>query len=292
MTSLTQLSLQDLISVQAPYYNLINLEITGPDSVRALAPVEMPIGYEISHMANSETGRHLAILGSLACALRNPLQKKCYYLATNAIYKNLQFEQPLDKIDYGFLKVESTCTKMEKRKASALNLLLSPEGKPLASIEVDYFILPAPMFEKFNSSNYMEQPNFDLANPYNKEIPFLDYQLDLDKLEAKADLGLIHERYCAGHFNHYPALPVAMVIHQLYRGAIQLAEGLIGKGKLPYEPKIAYIGAKDLGFAGSQVSMQWRIAERDGWRFRLIGQATTQEQKIIGDLDLEVYFRP
>lgn len=280
-----------LISVEAPYFALRQIEVIAPNSIQAIAPIEKEVGNELTHMANSETGRHLAIAGSLACALVNPNKSRHYYLATKAIYRNLQFGKKLELGTYQQLRVKAICTDLDKRNAKATTYLMTPEGQPLAQIDVNYYIMPSRLFDKLNRRQFVEQPDFSEANPFNKNLNSYDIKFAYNNESAHADYGLIEDCYCAGHFAHYPALPVAEMIHHLYGGAIKLVEQKLGSSNIKFEPQIAHIGAEQLGFSGEHVSLDWAIKTQDGNRFIVTGTALANQQKTIGQLELEVFVR-
>lgn len=283
--------LTSLIAVEAPYFALRQIQLTSSNSIQAIAPIEKTIGNELSHMANSETGRHLAIAGSLACALVNPNKNRHYYLATNAVYKNLQFEQSIELGIYNQLIVQATCIEFNKRNAKATTYLLTPDKQVLAQIEVDYYVFPARLFEKLNSKRFIAQPDFSEANPFNQQLNNYQVKFAYNDTSAHADYGIIEDRYCAGHFANHPALPVAEMIHHLYGGAVQLIEQKLGTSNIQFEPKIAHIRAEQLGFAGEYVHLDWHINLQKNNRFIVEGTALANHNKIIGKLELEVFVR-
>ena len=94
-------TIQDLIDVSRPYYNLkdeavVTNQNTGAfQGFSATVTPEMPLSYESGTMTAAEAGRHTAIAGSVATALLNQQQGtkgKHYYLALDA---NLR-QEPVD----------------------------------------------------------------------------------------------------------------------------------------------------------------------------------------------------
>merc|ERR1712238_457739 len=73
-------TIQDLIDVSRPYYNLKNeAVVTNQDTgafqgFSATVTPEMPLSYESGTMTAAEAGRHTAIAGSVATALLNQQQ--------------------------------------------------------------------------------------------------------------------------------------------------------------------------------------------------------------------------
>merc|ERR1712238_323408 len=101
-------TIQDLIDVSRPYYNLkdetvvINQNTGAFQGFSATVTPEMPLSYESGTMTATEAGRHTAIAGSVATALLNKQQGaegKNYYLALDA---NLRQEKIDSKIRESF----------------------------------------------------------------------------------------------------------------------------------------------------------------------------------------------
>src|SRR5918995_197603 len=72
------------IEVCPPYFALTDVRRTDDGGVSAQVRICQSLGDEIGPVSAAETGRHLAILGSVAAAFANPSAKRHFYLAFDA----------------------------------------------------------------------------------------------------------------------------------------------------------------------------------------------------------------
>merc|ERR1712238_601389 len=184
-------TIQDLIDVSRPYYNLKDETVvtnrnTGAfQGFSATVTPEMPLSYESGTMTVAEAGRHTAIAGSVATALLNKQQGtkgKHYYLALDA---NLRQEKIDSKIRESFndlappakegdARVYAYATDVNKRDATAEVYLLT-DDETMWHITVTYKIIPFKVFDRFfpmsvdPSETGPWDPN-NTPNPYLKGI--------------------------------------------------------------------------------------------------------------------------
>jgi hypothetical protein len=81
-------SLLDAICVEYPYCKLQDVKAIDGRAVRASFPPEQVVAGDRGHagVAVSELARHMAINGSVACALANPSPERHYYLAISGTF--------------------------------------------------------------------------------------------------------------------------------------------------------------------------------------------------------------
>merc|ERR1712238_144327 len=253
-------TIQDLIDVSRPYYNLkdetvVTNQNTGAfQGFSAIVTPEMPLSYESGTMTAAEAGRHTAIAGSVATALLNKQQGtegKNYYLALNA---NLRQEQTNSKIracfndlappaKNGDARVYAYATDVNKRDATAEVYLLT-DDETMWHITVTYKIIPYKVFDRFfpMSVDPSETGPWDPSNtrnPYLKGITThitpqpLAHWNDSSVYQCKSHIAQAVPSMCAGHFDANPCFPVAFLCSHLFSiGAESVAE--LSGVSLPY----------------------------------------------------------
>jgi len=137
-----------LIDVCEPYYALKDLAIAQDGSISAKVPIQQDLYYEPLPISSSEAGRHLAVLGSCACALSNPDKFKHYYLAASANATRKDFDFTRDEPEY-FLG-HARCIKVDSRSAQAITSLQYPDGTIFSEIVINYHVLDYRVFERIH----------------------------------------------------------------------------------------------------------------------------------------------
>ena len=131
------------IDVVAPYFALRNLSPLPPSSTEFPAVVgsftrEQAVPPQNANsFCGSELGRHAAILGSLAAAYSNPVKRKHYYLALDAVAGFEQFPRTQE------LRAEAQIISAawKKRRASCEIQIFTPLGTFAGKLKVLYAIL-------------------------------------------------------------------------------------------------------------------------------------------------------
>jgi len=239
----------DLIEVSHPYFSLKNLSVVG-DAVQADVPVEHPMGNERGVIAAAEVGRHLAILGSCALAHVNNIKKKHFYLASDAMIRNLH-DGVIENASLP-LKAEARTISLEKRKGSAVATITDTKGIPLYELQTNYHIMKPNLFEKlYQSRRYTESACVTAKNPYLSEFSFSNVSYNDDCMSAV--LGPLGPEQCSGHFLNYPCIPVAILMHALSNAAGMLLAHTQNRPKSPYRVLSADVIADQFAFAGEEV---------------------------------------
>ncbi len=275
-------SVDDRICVTRPYFALENLERDCTDQLVAGVNVETPCLNEVGPITAAEAGRHLAILGSCAAADANPANGKHYYLAHRAIFRRPSNTATDEAI--GPLQAKARGSLDSKRKASAM-MAMSMDRQPVCTLSVEYHVLPERMFAKLNAAS--RQPNQHTeANPYASPCPFTVSKLTSDSLAAS--LGVVRPEQCQGHFDNYPAMPVAILMSTLIRSSGQLLDEVVGRPNTKYLVREAIVEADGLGFAGEIVDLAVDYTGTCSGDFTFHGRAIASGNKSVGDLKLRL----
>ncbi len=241
--------LKSLIEVTEPYYALTNLTIDDESVLKANVKKELDCDHEVKGMSYSEAGRHLAILGSLALANSNPVKEKHYYLATKAYVKRV-YQDSYEDIDHvAFMKT----VLFNRKKGVANGHLKTANGKLVYTITVEYQVLSNSLFERMFKQHKQETPYLEGYNPYRDSIPLFD--LVKTNESCSATLGTINKDICVGHFDDYPALPVARIA-QVLTSIASIQNNEVEKKIEPLRIKHVVLYAKAFLFAGEEMSVK------------------------------------
>lgn len=227
-------NLSERICVRPPYFALQNLRQAN-GTLYATAQAELPIGYEQLPMSAAEIGRHAAIAGLCTAALAQRDDQRRYYLAQRAVYTGLtsHCDAPAD------VQFKADLTHLDKRRAEA-SIHAYAGSAPLAHVAVRYAVLTEMTFARLFKARVQTSISTEC------------YQTALTgRLERSEDRVIFQVpevplEVCAGHFEQYPALPVAALMHQLTR----LADTLLER---PCHVVKAVAEADDLCWAGEEV---------------------------------------
>lgn len=232
--SLTQPELLPRIGVRAPYFALSDLALEGLE-LHATAVAESPAFLEVGPMPAAELGRHAALVGLSLAAMQQADDRRRYYLARRAECRYLPNDAP-----YGApVRFVGQLLELDKRKSRAA-VTAEAGGAPLASFEVDYTVLTESAFERLFRVNGKPTP---LApSPYGSLLTPL-WQGTTDCAEQIVEE--LPVSACVGHFDGFPALPVAVLMGQLS----YLAGRLHGE---PYRVVRGEVEASDLVWAGER----------------------------------------
>ncbi len=191
------------ICVSAPYFALRGLSY-GDGWFRASAVADLPLGPELGPMGSAELSRHSAIAGLCCAALAQDDDRRRFYLAQRAEYTSFPSAR-----SYGSqVAFAAQLRSLNKRSASA-SIVATAEGEPLALLEVDYTILTAYAFERLFSNR--QRP----TTPQTEMDARLPGVRTTGNNRAQLEVAAVPEAACAGHFENYPALPVALLVGQL-----------------------------------------------------------------------------
>jgi len=222
------------ICVRPPYFALHDVRLEGLE-LHATAYAESPAPLEVGPMPAAELGRHAAIVGLSLAALSQADGARRYYLARRAECRYVPNPAP-----YGApVRFVGRLLALDKR-ASKAAVVATAEGAPLASFEIDYTVLTASAFERL--FRIRSRPTPPAPSPYGRLLA-TEWRETADHGEQVVEE--VPVGACVGHFDGYPALPVAVVMGQLS----YLAGQLHGE---PYRVLRGEVEASDLVWAGER----------------------------------------
>lgn len=231
------------VGVRPPYFALTDMEVAGLE-LRATAVAESPAFQELGPMPAAELGRHAAIVGLGAAAAQQGDERRRYYLARRAECRYVANDAP-----YGApVRFHARILQLDKRGAKAA-VDATANGAPLASFEVDYTVLTDSAFERL--FRVRGQPTPSAPSPYGSLLT-TSWHGTTDMAEQVVES--LPVGACVGHFDGYPALPVAVLMGQLSYLAGRLHE-------VSYRVVRGEVEASDLVWAGERAV--FRVA-RDG----------------------------
>lgn len=252
------------ICVRPPYFALENLSLEG-ERLSAYTKAETPIALEPSPMSAAELGRHAAISGLSLVALLQKDDDRRYYLAQKA-------ECDYFKSDAAFgtgVKFEAKLLEMDKRTAK-VTVTASIEGQAIAQFTINYSILTERTFERLFAR--YQKPTYPSPSPY---ANLLSETYERGELWAETCV-TIPAWACVGHFDGYPALPVAMLMSQLS----YLAGQIMGQ---PYFVPKGLVEANDLCWADKEVTFRADLVAVEGITARFNCTASVEGQ-VVGQM--------
>ena len=245
--------LSKLIAITAPYYALNNVNINDHGALTADFPIELVNHNETRGISLSEAGRHMTILGSLALAYRNTSKEKHYYQATDAVFERLH-DQP---INADFCQGIVTVEKMKKKEGVVYGRLICADIV-LYEMEIRYTILHEKIFKRLFSANSEDFSTPMLGNPFAFQTRFFTELIS--RKSCMASIGMVRREDCMGHFDGYPALPVARI-----GGAMVDMSGFhynaIRNTNFDFCIRSAELHAENFIFAGDSVSIETKVGK-------------------------------
>jgi hypothetical protein len=266
------------ICVRAPYFALHTLCSPEPGTALAWLAPEQPLGAESGPIAAAEVGRHLAILGSAAAASLAPDGNRRHYLARAAHFERMSGQQaPARK-----LVAEANARLIDTRAAIAHGMLRTASGAVTHRMSVEYALLGARTFERmFRARRRLVAPS--AHNPHADPLLFAIDALDERRARAGMRFGADQ---CAGHFEGFPAVPVARLMQGLVTLAGHVFQQRVRDTHARYAVMRADMRATQLAFADDDLVLSAEhVCDRGGER-RLRCSATLRDGAPIGDLDV------
>ena len=258
------------LAITEPYYALRN-ERTVDGHFIAEAVATLPQGYAVGPMRPGDLSRHGAIAGACALALGQNDDKSRYYLARDAEFRGF-----LVPAGYGSpVRFEAEAVELHKREGRTLTRAYQGEAL-VATLEVGYTILTARAFERLNRAYLQYVPEgVELTT-----MPYPDPVRDGEDI-LRRRIDPIPAEVCRGHFDNYPAAPVAMLMDQL----AQLGELFLMR---PSYISYGKVTASELCWAGTAVTFTMnRSGDRSG-SHRYRGAITRDDDRVVGTMQLEL----
>ncbi len=237
------------ICVRPPYFALRDGARAGR-FLQATAVAESPPYLERGPMPAAEVGRHAAIAGLLHAALEQRDDARRYYLAREATCAYVPNPAPYGA-PVGF---RTELLDLDRRSAHVRAEARTEEG-PLAQIELRYAILTEAAFERL--FRHRARPTFAAPSPFGRLLTET-YEHHGDVVSQT--IGEIPVASCVGHFDGFPAMPVAVLMGQLAFLAGRLFDDDRG-APVPFRVTRGEIAADDLAWAGEAARF---VVARDG----------------------------
>lgn len=242
------------ICVRPPYFALRKMH-TGGGVFVAEAQAELPQGLALGPMRPGELSRHGAIAGLCAVALEQKDAQRRYYLATEATFTGFPSPAP-----YGSpVRFTAAVTALGKREAGAF-VTATCGGERVATLDVGYSVLGTSVFERLNAAKRRPTRRGGLElEPVSVGTVAWHGNTGVCRIPA------LPAEMCAGHFDDFPAAPVALLMDQL----AQIAERFAGR---PSYIASGRIGAARLCWAGDEVVLSMTRLGGDARESRLAGE--------------------
>ena len=247
-----------LIDVGQPYYALEDMSAEPDGSLCAKIPIEQDLFYEPLPISSSETGRHLAVLGSCACALQNPNKTKHYYLAAsaNATRKDFNYNRNGPEFFLG----SARCIKVDNRTALAVTSLKYPDGTVFSEIVINYHVLDQQLFERINHDKWVSHVEIT-QNPYITEPEV--HHTTISEKQVFGVIENIRPQDCAGHFPNLPAVPISILFRVLVRLGVVLMQQRTANPNAVFCVRECTTEAKNLAFPGEEIDVNARFIYTD-----------------------------
>lgn len=237
------------ICVRPPYFALRD-GVRDGRFLRATAIAESPPFLERGPMPAAEVGRHAAIAGLLHAALEQRDDARRYYLARSATCVYVPNPSP-----YGDPVAFRTEVLDLDRRSAHVRTEAHTDAGPLAQIDLGYAILTEAAFERLFRTRAQATP--PSPSPFGRLLTE-GYEHHGDVVSQTVET--IPVAACTGHFDGFPAMPVAVLMGQLAFLAGRLFDDDRGT-PAPFRVTRGEIAADDLAWAGESVRF---VVARDG----------------------------
>ena len=199
-------------------------------------------------MPAAELGRHAAIVGLSVAATHQSDDRRRYYLARRAECRYTPNDAP-----YGTpVRFSGRMLELDKRSGRAA-VQAAAGGFPLASFEIDYTVLTDSAFERLFRIRGKSTPF--APSPYGSLLSTA-WHGTTDCAEQVVEA--VQVNACEGHFEGFPALPVAVLMGQLsyLAGRVHGGSFRVVRGE---------VEASDLVWAGERALFRAaRVGQGDG----------------------------
>jgi hypothetical protein len=254
------------ICVRPPYFALTDISWTSPTfSARASAETD-PLA-ERGPMSAAEIGRHAAIAGLCSIAMSMDDARRYYYLAKKARCRFFSSHAA-----YGTtLKFAATPQATHAREASA-SVVVTIGIHRVAVFDVQYARLSTELFSRLFAKHH--RPTFGVGWGYQDYLPLRHEGY------GEAMIDNVPEDACSGHFDDYPALPVAVLMGEF----THLAGHMLKRG---FRVTQADVDAESLVWAGESVRLRVDQVLEDGY-YREFDCKASVGERVVGQMRLGV----
>jgi hypothetical protein len=256
------------ICASAPYLSMTNHRVSQPGRFTGSVSPEHPMEGEAGPIAAAEAGRHLALAGALAAASLFSDSERRFYLARSG---RLDRGSGADLPATGEPLLAHAQAALVGPRVARIDARLETEsGVVTHTLKVEHQILAVGVFERIFAAQRRVTPPVN-ASPYVRATPLLFEEAEAAGALARMSVAVGD---CAGHFDGFPAVPVAVLMHALSRVAGRAFRSRGGGCAGPYRVERGDIRADRLAFAGEELSLRARRLADDGGRARFDCTAT------------------
>lgn len=208
--SLSEGDLRARICVEAPYEALLNLRQEGKEVQAEVTPVVL---FDEGEVSAAELGRHLAILGSMACAVMlGRSERHAYPVHTAEIEMEPGDGPPLSRVK---LSATPLLADLAGGKAAAETMMTDMQGRVLGRMKIGYHMMTMRNFLRmFVQHAQITPPGPDPYQHYH--APQL---VESGKDSLILSLPDVHASDCLGHFAGLPAMPVSILGRHVFAAA-------------------------------------------------------------------------
>ncbi|MFC5848020.1 hypothetical protein [Deinococcus petrolearius] len=270
LTTFDQVEVADLlqrICVRPPYFALEGLRWQAGEFMATAVADRSPTA-EAGPMQASEISRHAAICGLSAVALGFDDDDRRYYLAQDATYTGHVNGAPYGSV----VTFAAVVVERNKRQAVAA-ITATAGGQALAHLQVTYTILSEASFTRLFRAKYV--PADGGGTPGVMPEPPMG-EIVMRGHTASMTLECVPRDVCAGHFEHFPAMPVAILMGQLGMVAATQFPG-------PYRVAAAVMSARDFCWAGERACFEV-TPQGDG----VFACAATASASVVSEMTLSL----
>lgn len=247
----TQSLLLSKIMVKEPYNILYDLHKETDKAITAKVDNEYIYKDELGPVSISEAGRHLAILGSIALADKADAQN--YYLAVGADIKRHNFSSNTDSQTF---KLFAEIISLDKKKGQVYGLIANEDNETIYEAVIEYNMLRDILFTRLFKQHKYTENIYKNVSPYRERRGFSDEKISNDTIEAV--YGTIAPEDCLGHFEEYPALPVAIIANLFGKLGVKLFLYNFPQLEKAYFTN-AKLSAKSLAFHGEYLTFRAEV---------------------------------
>jgi hypothetical protein len=146
---------------------------------------------------------------------------------------------------------------LDRKSGTVATSIQTTDGVTIYDLRVGYKVIQADLFGKLFKGNYTDNTTTAPINPYAAPMPLHNMVHAGDQMSAS--LGVIRKELCVGHFDYYPALPVAILSSTMLELAGEHLRHLTSNHGLAFTIHAARLKADCLAFAGKEVSLKCRL---------------------------------
>lgn len=274
--TITKMDLENLIMTKSPYNILTNLKIDPLGNITADVKNEYHYPEEGGPIGAAEFGRHIGVLGSIQLAKDYNFGSQYFFLVTNASL-NRRVDRVYEEDEF---QVTTSTLNLDKRKGKIFGQLKDTAGNVVFDGTLEYVVLKPEFFFRVYDNYFTDKIIQNTVSPYINRKALS--HIKIDNHQASALYGKIQPCECEGHFDNYPALPIAILGNLLSQLGIRLFKHYSTQKFNKIIVSNATIQAYKLAFHGDDVTIQAEILETlPNDSMRIFTQAMANDEMLL-----------